>query len=79
MPKDRSALVGIKRNRKSRDQLRQLEQMFVDTNGKPTKEELKELSTSTGLKLQQVYKWYWDTEKKNEKLKLEHGGQSVRF
>jgi hypothetical protein len=29
---------------------------------------LKALSKEIGLKLQQVYKWYWDTEKKNIKL-----------
>jgi len=29
------------------------------------------LSKEAGLKLQQVYKWYWDTEKKNDKLQKE--------
>lgn len=42
--------------------------MYEDAKGKPTKAQLKQLSKDTGLKLQQVYKWYWDTEKKNDKL-----------
>ena len=29
------------------------------------------MAKQTGLKLQQVYKWYWDTEKKNEQLQKE--------
>lgn len=70
-PKDRSALVGLKRNRKSRDQIQALQKCYEDAKGKPTKVQLKQLSKDTGLKLQQVYKWYWDTEKKNEKLQKE--------
>jgi hypothetical protein len=42
--------------------------MYEDSKGKPTKAQLKQLAKDTGLKLQQVYKWYWDTEKKNDKL-----------
>jgi hypothetical protein len=42
--------------------------MYEDSQGKPTKDQLKNLAKHTGLKLQQVYKWYWDTEKKNEQL-----------
>ena len=42
--------------------------MYDKTGGKPTKAELKAIAREIGLKLQQVYKWYWDTEKKNEKL-----------
>lgn len=68
VPKDRSALVGLKRTRKSRDQIYQLQKIYEDANGKPTKAALKQLAKDTGLKLQQVYKWYWDTEKKNDKL-----------
>ena len=67
-PKDRSALIGLKRTRKSRDQIYQLQKVFEDADGKPTKHQLKQLAKDTGLKLQQVYKWYWDTEKKNNKL-----------
>lgn len=71
IPKDRSALIGLKRTRKSRDQIYQLQKIYEDANGKPTKASLKNLAKETGLKLQQVYKWYWDTEKKNEKLQKE--------
>ena len=67
-PKDRSNLVGLKRTRKSRDQICKLQKLFDDSNGKPSKAQLKALAKETGLKLQQVYKWYWDTEKKNAKL-----------
>lgn len=45
--------------------------MFEESKGKPNKAELKNLAKHTGLKLQQVYKWIWDTEKKNEKLQNE--------
>mmetsp|Transcript_17556 Transcript_17556/g.29627 ORF Transcript_17556/g.29627 Transcript_17556/m.29627 type:complete len:259 (+) Transcript_17556:470-1246(+) len=69
--KDRSKLVGMKRTRKSRDQIYLLQKCFEDAKGKPTKQQLKQLSKDTGLKLQQVYKWYWDTEKKNDKLHKE--------
>ena len=69
--KDRSALVGLKRTRKSRDQIYQLQKCYEDAAGKPTKAQLKQLAKDTGLKLQQVYKWYWDTEKKNDKLQKE--------
>ena len=65
VPKDRSALIGLKRTRKSRDQIYQLQKIYEDAAGKPTKAALKQLAKDTGLKLQQVYKWYWDTEKKN--------------
>ena len=68
VPKDRSALIGVKRTRKSRDQIYGLQKMYEDSKGKPTKDQLKALAEETGLKLQQVYKWYWDTEKKNDKL-----------
>lgn len=51
-PKDRSALVGLKRNRKSRDQIQQLQKCYEDNKGKPTKLQLKQLSKDTGLKLQ---------------------------
>lgn len=68
VPKDRSALIGVKRTRKSRDQICELQKMYEDSKGKPTKAQLKALAEDTGLKLQQVYKWYWDTEKKNDKL-----------
>lgn len=71
IPKDRSALIGLKRTRKSRDQIYQLQKIYEDANGKPTKAALKNLAKETGLKLQQVYKWYWDTEKKNDKLQKE--------
>lgn len=67
-PKDRSALIGLKRTRKSRDQIYQLQKLYENSNGKPTKASLKNLAKEAGLKLQQVYKWYWDTEKKNDKL-----------
>jgi len=36
-PKDRSALVGLKRTRKSRDQIYQLQKLYEDSRGKPTK------------------------------------------
>ena len=71
IPKDRSALIGMKRTRKSRDQIYSLQKVYEDANGKPTKAALKQLAKDTGLKLQQVYKWYWDTEKKNDKLQKE--------
>jgi len=45
--------------------------MYDATHGKPSKAQLKALSKDIGLKLQQVYKWYWDTEKKNDKLQKE--------
>lgn len=60
--------MGLKRTRKSRDQICKLQQMYDMTGGKPSKAELKAIAKEIGLKLQQVYKWYWDTEKKNEKL-----------
>ena len=50
--KDRSALVGLKRNRKSRDQIQQLQKCYEDNKGKPTKPQLKQLAKDTGLKLQ---------------------------
>ena len=71
VPKDRSALIGLKRTRKSRDQIYQLQRIYEESRGKPTKVALKQLAKETGLKLQQVYKWYWDTEKKNDKLQKE--------
>lgn len=79
-PKDRSALVGLKRTRKSRDQIYQLQKLYEDSKGKPTKAQLKNLAKESGLKLQQVYKWYWDTEKKNNKLKsvLEKDERNIR-
>lgn len=40
-PKDRSALVGLKRNRKSRDQIQALQKCYEDAKGKPTKIQLK--------------------------------------
>ena len=36
-PKDRSALVGLKRTRKSRDQIYKLQKCYEDSKGKPTK------------------------------------------
>ena len=79
-PKDRSALVGLKRTRKSRDQIYQLQKLYEDSKGKPTKTQLKNLAKESGLKLQQVYKWYWDTEKKNNKLQsvLEKDERNIR-
>lgn len=71
VPKDRSALIGVKRTRKSRDQICELQKMYEDSRGKPSKAQLRKLAEDTGLKLQQVYKWYWDTEKKNDKLQKE--------
>ena len=50
-PKDRSALVGLKRNRKSRDQIQSLQKCYEDAKGKPTKLQLKQLAKDTGLKL----------------------------
>lgn len=50
-PKDRSALVGLKRNRKSRDQIQALQKCYEDAKGKPTKLQLKQLAKDTGLKL----------------------------
>lgn len=66
--KDRSQLIGLKRTRKSRDQIYELQRVYEDSKGKPTKEQLADLARGTGLKLQQVYKWYWDMEKKNDRL-----------
>jgi len=66
--KDRSSLIGTKRTRKSIDQIKQLQALYDSTQGKPSKLQLKQLAKQSGLKLQQVYKWYWDTEKKNERL-----------
>ena len=63
--KDRSSVIGLKRTRKSRDQICALQELYDSTKGKPSKAQLKALSKDIGLKLQQVYKWYWDTEKKN--------------
>lgn len=79
-PKDRSALVGLKRTRKSRDQIYQLQKLYEESKGKPTKAQLKNLAKDSGLKLQQVYKWYWDTEKKNNKLQsvLEKDERNIR-
>jgi len=79
-PKDRSALVGLKRTRKSRDQIYQLQKLYEESRGKPTKAQLKFLAKDSGLKLQQVYKWYWDTEKKNNKLQsvLEKDERNIR-
>ena len=76
--KDRSALIGTKRTRKSMDQIKQLQGLFDETGGKPTKIQLKALSKKAGLKLQQVYKWYWDTEKKNDRLEQELTYQQVK-
>lgn len=41
---------------------------------------MKNLAKESGLKLQQVYKWYWDTEKKNNKLQsvLEKDERNIR-
>ena len=69
--KDRSNTIGMKRTRKSRDQIYELQNLYTLSKGKPTKEQLEDLSINTGLKLQQVYKWYWDMEKKNDKLQRE--------
>jgi hypothetical protein len=51
-PKDRSALVGLKRTRKSRDQIYKLQKCYEDSKGNPSKLELKQLAKDTGLKLQ---------------------------
>jgi len=51
VPKDRSALVGIKRTRKSKDQIYVLQRFFDDGSKKPSKAELKKLANDTGLKL----------------------------
>lgn len=37
VPKDRSALIGVKRTRKSRDQICELINMYEATNCKPTR------------------------------------------
>ena len=50
--KDRSGLIGVKRTRKSRDQIYQLQRCFELSKGKPTKTQLKQLSKTTGLQLQ---------------------------
>jgi hypothetical protein len=60
------------------DQIRQLQVLFDETGGKPTKIQLKALSKRAGLKLQQVYKWYWDNEKKNDRLEQELTNQQVK-
>jgi len=70
-------LIGTKRTRKSIDQIRALQALYDETCGKPTKAQLKALSKRSGLKLQQVYNWYWDTEKKNDKLQKELTSQKV--
>jgi len=49
--KGKNSLVGMKRTRKSRDQICKLQQLYEDTKGKPTKMQLKQLSKDTGLKL----------------------------
>ena len=49
--KDRSKMIGMKRTRKSRDQIYELQNLYEATNGKPTKEDLEELAMNTGLKL----------------------------
>ena len=38
--KDRSKMVGMKRTRKSRDQIYELQRVYEASRGKPTKEEL---------------------------------------
>ena len=38
--KDRSKMVGMKRTRKSRDQIYELQRVYEASKGKPTKEEL---------------------------------------
>lgn len=78
--KDRSKMVGMKRTRKSRDQIYELQRVYEASRGKPTKEELEQLAVDTGLKLQQVYKWYWDMEKKNDRLQKElvSGDREIR-
>lgn len=50
--KDRSQLIGLKRTRKSRDQIYELQRVYEGSKGKPTKEQLADLATNTGLKLQ---------------------------
>jgi len=37
IPKDRSSVIGLKRTRKSRDQICMLQHMYEVTSGKPTK------------------------------------------
>ena len=49
--KDRSALVGTKRTRKSIDQIKALQSLYEETLGKPSKAQLKALSKRSGLKL----------------------------
>jgi hypothetical protein len=60
------------------EQIRQLQDLYDETGGKPSKAQLKQLSKKSGLKLQQVYKWYWDTEKKNDKLQKELKSQDIQ-
>jgi hypothetical protein len=50
-PKDRSSVIGLKRTRKSRDQICKLQQMYDYTCGKPSKAELKSIAKEIGLKL----------------------------
>jgi len=49
--KDRSSLIGMKRTRKSRDQIYELTRIYDEAHGKPTKEQLEKLAVDTGLKL----------------------------
>lgn len=57
-----------------------MQRVYEASKGKPTKEELEHLAVDTGLKLQQVYKWYWDMEKKNDRLQnmLTSGDREIR-
>ena len=56
---------GIKKTRKSMHQKLALEQFYKDLQGEtPSKETISDLSLELNLTENQVYKWFWDTNKR---------------
>jgi hypothetical protein len=56
---------GIKKTRKSMQQKLALEQFYKDLQGEtPSKETIADLSSQLNLTENQVYKWFWDTNKR---------------
>mmetsp|Transcript_14637 Transcript_14637/g.16896 ORF Transcript_14637/g.16896 Transcript_14637/m.16896 type:complete len:117 (-) Transcript_14637:122-472(-) len=56
---------NIKRKRKSKTQVKQLEKEFKK-NSSWSKEDIQRLSKQIGLNRDQVYKWFWDNKKKSD-------------
>lgn len=63
-----------KRVRKNNVQRKLLKDEYDKSYGRWEKDEMKNIAKHLGLSNQQVYKWYWDTKKKESEAKPSGGG-----